>query len=336
MKSNLALEFLRVIEQTAIECAHTMGKCDPNNSDRVAVDKMRSELATVPVDGTVVVSEGERDDAPMLFIEEKIGMARLAQQLGDGPIYEQVDIAVDPLEGSNLCANGIPSALSVLAVTDPGGLMRAPDIYMEKLVVGPSARGMVALDAPVEQNLAAIARSLDRTVADLVVVVLDRPRHKRLVDDIRRAGARLQLISDGDLSAGIATAVLGSGIHAVMGIGAAPQGLLTAAAMRCLNGEILGRFVLKEPDDEKRLDQERKCAAMGIDFNRVYRTRDMVPGDEVIFAASGVTNGTLLKGVRFFGDGIRTSSLLMRSAPSAIQWFDTIHVTSSSKFKIRF
>ena len=331
MNPNLALEFLRVIEQTAIECARTMGKCDAQNSDGVAVDAMRRELATVPIDGTIVVSEGERDGGPMLVVDEKVGMARAVQERGaQPPLYGKIDIAVDPLEGSNLCANGTPNAISVLAVSESHGLMRAPDVYMEKLIVGPGAREVVDLDAPVEDNLAAIARSLDRTIADLVVVVLDRPRHSHLVRDIRRAGARLQLISDGDLSAGIATAVLGSGVHAVIGTGGAPEGVLTAAAMRCLNGEILGRFVPKKGDEE------RRCLDMGIDVTRIYRSKDLVPGEQVIFAAAGVTNGTLLKGVRFFGDGIRTSSVVMQRNPGAIQWFDTIHVTRGANVKIQF
>src|SRR5213075_1858645 len=224
---------LRVVEQAAIACAHTMGQGDRHKSDQVAVEAMRSVMDTVPIDGTIVIGEGERDEAPMLYIGEKVGVAG---RDAEGGTYPEVDIAVDPLEGTNLCALGTPNALAVLAASERGGLLHAPDLYMEKLVVGPSSRDVVDLDAPVRFNLRAIAQALGRRVEDLVVMVLDRPRHEKLVSDIRTAGARIRLIGDGDLSAGIAAAVIGSGVHAVMGIGGAPEGVLTAAAMRCLNG----------------------------------------------------------------------------------------------------
>jgi fructose-1,6-bisphosphatase class II len=246
-------------------------------------------------------------------------------------VYPSVDIAVDPLEGTNLCATGAPNALAVLAAADAGGLLHAPDLYMEKLVVGPSSKDHVSLDAPVHENLKAIARCLGRGVEDLVVIVLERPRHDKLVEEIRATGARIRLIGDGDLSAGIAAAVVGSGVHAVMGIGGAPEGVLTAAAMRCLNGEIFARLVIRTPEDEAR------CKAMGIaDLKRVYRSADLAPGKRVIFAATGVTDGTLMKGVRFFGDGIRTSSLIMQNEPHQIKFIETIHVGPSTDVKIRF
>jgi fructose-1,6-bisphosphatase class II len=243
----------------------------------------------------------------------------------------RVDIAVDPLEGTNLCATGSPNAIAVLAAASEGGLLHAPDLYMEKLIVGPSSKDAVDLDAPVAENLQAIARCLDRKVTDLVVVVLERDRHAKLIGEIRASGARIQLITDGDLSAGISAAVVGSGIHAVMGTGGAPEGVLTAAAMRCLNGEILARLVVRTPEDEER------CRAMGIrDTRRVYRARDLASADDVIFAAAGVTNGTLLRGVRFFGDGIRTSSLVMQTSPHRVRFIDSIHVDSRPDVKIRF
>src|SRR5687767_15539102 len=246
--SDLSLDFLRVVEQPAIACAHTMGQGDRHKSDQVAVEAMRHEMDSVPIDGTIVIGEGERDEAPMLYIGEKVGMAA---KVADGRHLPQVDIAVDPLEGTNLCATGAPNALAVLAASEAGGLLHAPDLYMEKLVVGPSSRDVVDLDAPVRFNLRAIAQALGRKVEDLVVIVLDRPRHETLIEEIRSTGARIRLIGDGDLSAGITAAVVGSGVHAVMGIGGAPEGVITAAAMRCLNGEIFARLVVNTRSEER-------------------------------------------------------------------------------------
>jgi fructose-1,6-bisphosphatase class II len=328
--SDLSLEFLRVVEQAAIACAHTMGQGDRHRSDQVAVETMRKVMDTVPIDGTIVIGEGERDEAPMLYIGEKVGMAH---SLGRGAAgaFPQVDIAVDPLEGTNLCATGAPNAIAVLAASNKGGLLHAPDLYMEKLVVGPSSKDAVSLDAPVHENLKAIARSLGRHVEDLVIIVLDRERHQKLISDIRATGARIRLIGDGDLSAGIAAAVVGSGVHAVMGTGGAPEGVLTAAAMRCLNGEIFARLVVSKPEHEER------CRAMGIkDFKRVYRAKDLAPGERIIFAATGVTDGTLMRGVRFFGDGIRTSSVIMQNDPPRIRFIDSINVSEAGDVRIRF
>ncbi|MES1254160.1 MAG: class II fructose-bisphosphatase, partial [Acidobacteriota bacterium] len=259
MDSDFSLDFLRVVEQAAIACAHTMGQGDRHKSDQVAVESMRASMDTLAMDGTIVIGEGERDEAPMLYIGEKVGLANAPHVTGPlVPHYDQVDIAVDPLEGTNLCATGAPNAIAVLAASERGGLLHAPDLYMEKLVVGPSSKDHVSLDAPVAENLDAIARCLGRDVKDLVVVVLDRERHTKLIDDIRATGARIRLIGDGDLSAGITAAVAGSGVHAVMGTGGAPEGVLTAAAMRCLNGEIFARLVVTKPEHEER------CRAMGI------------------------------------------------------------------------
>jgi fructose-1,6-bisphosphatase class II len=263
----------------------------------------------------------------MLYIGEKVGMAH-----GVAGPFPPIDIAVDPLEGTNLCATGAPNALAVLAASESGGLLHAPDIYMEKLVVGPSARDVVDLDAPVRFNLRAIAQANSRRVEDLVVIVLDRPRHAKLIDEIRTTGARIRLIGDGDLSAGIAAAVVGSGVHAVMGTGGAPEGVLTAAAMRCLGGEIYARLVVNSPEHEKR------CQAMGItDTSRIYRSKDLASGTNIVFAATGVTDGTLMKGVRFFGEGIRTTSLVMQTQPHRIRFIDSIHVQAKGPTaKIRF
>src|SRR5881397_2201967 len=282
LDSDLSLEFLRVVEQAAIACAHTMGQGDRHKSDQVAVEAMRRVMDSVPIDGTIVIGEGERDEAPMLYIGERVGMAHALGGHGPAAGFPQVDIAVDPLEGTNLCATGASNAIAVLAASNRGGLLHAPDLYMEKLVVGPSSKEVVDLDAPPADNLHAIARSLGRQVEDLVVIVLDRPRHEKLIADIRATGARIRLIGDGDLSAGIAAAVVGSGVHAVMGTGGAPEGVLTAAAMRCLNVEIFARLVVNKPEHEAR------CRAMGIkDFKKVYRAEDLASGQKLIFAATG-------------------------------------------------
>ncbi len=327
--SDLSLDFLRVVEQAAIACGHTMGQGERHLSDQVAVEAMRREMDSVPIDGTIVIGEGERDEAPMLFIGEKVGLAVTDPSRS----YPQVDIAVDPLEGTNLCATGAPNALAVLAASTSGGLLHAPDLYMEKLVVGPSSKHVVDLDAPVRFNLRAIAQALGRQVRDLVVIVLDRPRHEGLIAEIREAGARIRLIGDGDLSAGIAAAVDGSGVHAVMGTGGAPEGVITAAAMRCLDGEIFARLVVSTPEHEAR------CRQMGItDFKKTYRSRDLASGEHQIFAATGVTDGTLMKGVRFFGDGVRTTSIVMQTHPRRVRFVDSIHVhpQADGRTRIRF
>jgi fructose-1,6-bisphosphatase class II len=262
----------------------------------------------------------------MLYIGEKVGMG--ADLDGDRP---GVDIAVDPLEGTNLCATGAANAIAVLAATRAGGLLHAPDLYMEKLVVGPAAKGKVSLDAPVAETLQIIAKSLDRKVEEITVTVLDRERHAKLIEDIRKAGARIQLIGDGDLSAAISAAVSGTGIHAVMGTGGAPEGVLSAAALKCLNGEIQGRLKV----DTNTASRE-KAEAMGVDFGRIYFTDDLCPGDEIVFAACGVTDGNLLQGVRHFGHGIRTSSLILTHSNRQVRFIDTVHIKDGEKVTVRF
>lgn len=309
-------DFIRVTERAAVAAAQTMGLGDRTYSDQVAVEAMRAELDTLDIAGRVVIGEGERDEAPMLYVGEEVG--RFKGRPNDGATL--VDIAVDPLEGTNLCAFGIPGAIAVLAAAEQGGLLHAPDTYMDKIVVGRTARGRVSLDAPVAENLRNIADSFNREVSDLTVVVLDRDRHKELVADIREAGARIRLIRDGDLSAGIAAAVRGTGVHAVFGIGGAPEGVLTAAAMRCLGGEITARLVATDAGQKERLER------LGFtDLTKVYSTTDLAPGDEILFSATGVTDGELLKGVRYFGGGgRRTSTLFMSCSRKLIRFVDTI------------
>lgn len=326
MEDKLSLEFLRVVEQAAIASAHTMGLGDRHKADAVAVEAMRREMDSVGMDGTIVIGEGERDEAPMLFIGEKVGLAAKHKDS-----YPAVDIAVDPLEGTNLCATGEPNAITVLAASEKGGLLHAPDLYMEKIIVGPTCRGAVELDAPVKDNLKAIARRLDRLVEDLVVIVLDRPRHEKLISEIRSAGARIRLIGDGDLSAGIAAAVIGSGVHAVMGTGGAPEGVLTAAALKCLNGEIIARLVVSKSEQQERLAQ------MGVsDPKRIYKTDELAPGRQIIFACTGVTEGNLLRGVRFFGEGVRTHSLVLTYDNRQVRFIDSVHLNKRPDAKVRF
>lgn len=325
MEGELSLHFVRVVEEAAIAAARTMGRGDRHFADHAAVEAMRGVLDTVPIAGTVVIGEGERDEAPMLYIGEKVGM----QKESDGSVPE-IDIAVDPLEGTNLCAKGVSGSITVLAAAESGGLLHAPDCYMEKIVVEPAARGVVDLDAPVKDNLQAIARRMERDVEDLVVVVLDRPRHQQLIADIRSAGARIRLIPDGDLSAGITAAVVGTGVHVVMGIGGAPEGVLTAAALRCLNGEILGRLIPKDQEQAERFE------SMGIkDMKKIYTTNELAPGQEIVFAATGVTEGSLLKGVRFFGEGVRVQSMVMTRAKRCVRFIDSIHLSKRPDVKVR-
>jgi fructose-1,6-bisphosphatase II len=327
MEERLSLEFLRVVENAAVASARTMGFGDRQKADEVAVEAMRKTMDQVEMDGTIVIGEGERDEAPMLYIGEKVGLATHAPKA----LFPQVDIAVDPLEGTNLCATGAPNAITVLAASERGGLLHAPDLYMEKIVVGPSCKGAVELDAPVADNLQAVAKRLDRDVEDLVVMVLDRPRHEKLISDIRSIGARIRLIGDGDLSAGISAAVIGTGVHMVMGTGGAPEGVLTAAALRCLNGQILARLVVSKPEHQERL------AKMGVkDPNRIYSTEDLAPGKKMIFACCGVTDGNLLKGVRFFGEGVRTSSMILTLDERQVRFIDSVHLEKRPDTKVRF
>ncbi|MBI2774212.1 MAG: class II fructose-bisphosphatase [Chloroflexi bacterium] len=304
-----ALELVRVTEAAAIAAAHWMGHGDNDEADKAAVEAMRSAMDDMPFAGTIVIGEGERDEAPMLHIGEKVGS-------GKGP---EIDIAVDPLEGTNLVAKGHENAITVLATSEPGGLLHAPDVYMDKLVVGAPAKGKVDLDRPVKENLKIVADSLNRDVDDLTVVVLDRPRHEKLIAEIRDAGARIKLIDDGDVIGAINVVVAGTGVHCLMGIGAAPEGVLAAAALKCMGAEILGRLKFKN-------DAERERAKrMGVvDCDKVYRTEDLAPGVDIRFVATGVTDGEMLNGVRFFRRGARTYSMLLESR-GKLRFIDTTH-----------
>ncbi len=307
--------FIRVTELAAVAAAKTMGNGDREQADHVAVEAMRTELDTVEMAGRIVIGEGERDEAPMLYVGEEVGALKGRDDA------QGVDIAVDPLEGTNLCATGAPGAIAVLAAAERGGLLHAPDIYMDKIVVGPTARNAnVHLDAPVAENLRSIANAYERDVDELTIVVLERERHRQLITDIRATGARIRLIGDGDLSAGIEAAIRGSGVHAAIGIGGAPEGVVTAAAMRCLGGEIYARLTPLNDHHRKRIEE------VGIDEpDRLYTAADLAPGKEILFCATGVTGSRMLDGVRFFGGGHRTSTLFMSLTQQTIRFVDTIH-----------
>ena len=314
MEGLLALEMVRVTEAAAIESARHMGKGDGKAADHAAVEAMRKTFDDVDLAGTIVIGEGERDKAPMLFIGESVGRSM--------PGQPEIDIAVDPLEGTNLVAHGNANAITVIAASEKGGLLNAPDTYLEKLCVGPDVAGKVDIRVSPKENLDRIATVLGRKVADLTVVILDRPRHETLINDVRQAGARIKLISDGDLSAAISCAVRGTGVHAVMGIGGAPEGVLAAVALRCLGGEIQARL-------RWRSDAERdRAVSMGVDpsMERVYSTADLAPGSNLVFAATGVTDGDLLNGVRYFGGGARTHSLSMAYTTKQVRFIDTVHM----------
>jgi fructose-1,6-bisphosphatase II len=316
MEQLLALEMIRVTEAAAIASARFMGRGARDEADQAATEAMRRAMDETDLAGTIVIGEGERDEAPMLYIGEQVG------RHGDGGAVAAVDIAVDPLEGTNLVATGQGGALTVLAASETGGLTHAPDTYLEKLAVGPVAAGCVDITRPPAENCHRIAEALRRRVSDITVIILDRPRHADLIAEVRGTGARIKLITDGDVSAAISCAVQGTGVHAVMGIGGAPEGVITAAALRCLGGEIQARFRFR--NDEER---ERATRMLGhADETKVFRTEDLAGGEQLVFAATGVTGGELLQGVRFFGGGARTHSLVMAYQTKQVRFVDTVHM----------
>lgn len=310
MEQTLALSLSHATEVGAIAAARAAGYGNKNGADDAAVKAIRSYLNEVEFSGRIIIGEGERDEAPMLYIGEKIGSG----------VGKEVDIAIDPLENTNATANLGPRAISVLAASEKGGLFHAPDMYMEKLIVPPEAAGKVSLDDPVKKTLKTLAKVLDRDIDDLTITVLDRDRHEELIANIREAGARVKLIPDGDLLPGIAACMRGTGIHAVMGIGAAPEGVITAAALRCIKGEMQARFWPKNKEEEIRLQK------MGGKLKKIYTHEDLAGGKNIVFCATGVTNGDILKGVRFFGDGARTHSLVMTNQSNKVRLIDTTHV----------
>jgi fructose-1,6-bisphosphatase II / sedoheptulose-1,7-bisphosphatase len=307
---NLALDSVRVTEAAALASARLMGRGDEKAADQAAVDAMRQALNVLDIDGTVVIGEGERDEAPMLFIGERVGT-------GKGP---KVDIALDPLEGTTITAKGGPNAISCIAMAPAGGFLNAPDVYMDKIAVGGGLpAGIIAIDAPPAENLRRIAEAKGIPVEEVVVMILDRPRHEQLIQAVRDAGARIRLISDGDVAGVIATARAGAGIDIYMGSGGAPEGVLAAAALRCIGGQFQGRLMFRN-------DAERaRARKWGVtDFNRIYHLEDLAQGD-VMFTATGVTDGAMLKGVRRVGDKVFTESIVMRSKTGTVRIIESEH-----------
>lgn len=314
MDRNLALECVRVTEAAAIASARTVGLGNEKLSDQAAVEAMRAAFNRIEMKAKVVIGEGERDEAPMLYIGEDVGT-------GSGP---EVELAIDPLEGTTICAHGLPNAISVAAIAEPGGLLHAPDVYMKKIAVGPSAKGVIDIQKNATWNLERIAEAKNRNLSELTVVMLNRPRHQELIQEVRALGARIHLIQDGDVSAAIAVAEPDSGIDVLMGTGGAPEGVIAAAALQCIGGDIQGQLVFRK-DEEK--ERARRCNI--TDFDRPYRLEDLASGD-VMFSATGVTSGTFLKGVNFFRNGCTTYSVVMRSATGTIR-----HLSAQHRFDIK-
>jgi len=308
MDRNLALEAVRVTEAAALSCARLTGRGDETAADQAAVDAMRKAFDALAIDGTVVIGEGERDEAPMLYIGEKVGCG--------GP---KVDIALDPLEGTTICATGAPNALAVIAMADGGNLLHCPDTYMEKIAVGPAGKDVVDLDKTPTQNLHALAEARRCNVEDLTVIILARPRHEQIIKEVRQAGARIRLIGDGDVSAAIATTKPETGIDLLLGIGGAPEGVLAAAALRCVGREFQGQL---KPRNESEIERAKK---MGVrDINKKFKIEELARGD-VTFAATGVTDGDYLRGVHFFPGGATTQSVVMRSKSRTIRIINATH-----------
>lgn len=313
------LDFVKVTELAALAASRWMGRGERDTADGAAVEAMRDALNDMDISGRIVIGEGERDEAPMLFIGEELGSGS----------YE-VDIAVDPVEGTNLVANGLPNSIAVMAIAERGGLLHAPDSYMEKLAVGHRAAPYVHIDAKVHDNLQAVANALERPITDVTVVILDRPRHADLIAAVRESGARIKLISDGDVDAAIATAVEGTGIHVAMGIGGAPEGVLAAAALKCLGGGFMGR--LKPRNDE----EAARAAAMGFgDLDRVLTMNDLVRAENIVFTATGITDGDLVRGVNFFGNNARTHSILMHSRNGTLRHIESVHRLGAKPVTLR-
>lgn len=304
-----AVDFLRVTEQAALGSARWLGRGDNHSADQAAVDAMRSVLGEMAISGTVVIGEGQKDEAPELYVGEQVGQGGMP-----------CEIAVDPLEGTDLVARGDSGAVAICAIGAPGGVLSAPDIYMRKLCVGASAKGRVDITAPIGETLEIVARCYDRRVRDLTVIVLDRPRHQELIEDIRGAGARIRLIPDGDITASLSVAVSGTGDHLYCGQGGSTEGVITAAALECLGADIQARMAPRDEADRK------KMADFGMGGPpRVLTGRDLAPAPLYVIA-TGVTDGGLLKGVRYFADGARTHSIVMDLLGSTVRFIDTVHL----------
>ncbi|WP_448561640.1 class II fructose-bisphosphatase [Trichothermofontia sp.] len=341
MENTIGLEIIEVVEKAAIAAARWMGKGEKNTADQVAVEAMRERMNQIYMRGRIVIGEGERDEAPMLYIGEEVGICTQpdAKNYCNPDELVEIDIAVDPCEGTNLVAYGQPGSMAVLAISEKGGLFAAPDFYMRKLAAPPVARNHVDIRKSPTENLKILADCMDRSVEELVVVVMDRPRHKELIQEIRQAGARVRLISDGDVSAALCCAFSGTNIHCLMGIGAAPEGVISAAAMRCLGGHFQGQLVY-DPEvvktgliGESKAGNIARLKEMGIeDPDRIYNAEELASGETVLFAACGITPGVLMQGVRYFHGGARTQSLVISSQSKTARFVDTIHMFEEPKY----
>ncbi|NEP01748.1 MAG: class II fructose-bisphosphatase [Symploca sp. SIO2E9] len=341
METTIGLEIIEVVEQAAIASAKWMGKGEKDTADEVAVEAMRERMNKIYMRGRIVIGEGERDDAPMLYIGEEVGICTRedAKTFCNPDELIEIDIAVDPCEGTNLVAYGQPGSMAVLAISEKGGLFEAPDFYMKKLAAPPQAKGKVDINKSATENLKIISECLDRSIEELVVIVMKRERHNDLIKEIREAGARVTLISDGDVSAALSCGFSGTNVHALMGIGAAPEGVISAAAMRCLGGHFQGQLIYDPAIVKTGLIGESKeknierLQSMGItDPDRVYNDDELASGETVLFAACGITPGTLMEGVRFFHGGARTQSLVISSQSSTARFVDTIHMIDKPKY----
>ena len=340
MENTLGLEIIEVVEMAAIASSKWMGKGEKNIADQVAVEAMRERMNKIHMRGRIVIGEGERDDAPMLYIGEEVGICTQenAGAFCNPDELVEIDIAVDPCEGTNLVAYGQNGSMAVLAISEKGGLFAAPDFYMKKLAAPPVAKGHVDINKSATENLKILSDCMGRAIEDLVVVVMDRPRHKDLIQEIRTAGARVRLISDGDVSAAISCAFSGTNIHALMGIGAAPEGVISAAAMRCVDGHFQGQLIY-DPEivktgliGESKESNLERLRSMGINNpDQVYNADELASGQTVLFAACGITPGTLMDGVRFFSGGARTQSLIISSQSKTVRFVDTIHLFDQPK-----
>lgn len=317
MERSLTMELVRVTEAAAIASARWMGRGKKDEADDAATTAMRAVFDTVPMDGIVVIGEGEMDEAPMLYIGEQLGAAQV-------PNAPKVDVAVDPLEGTNIVAKGTWNAMSVIAIADRGNLLHAPDMYMDKIAVGPECVGKIDINASVTENLYAVAKALGKDISDVVAIVMDRPRHEKIIEEIREAGARIKLITDGDVAAAINTAFPDTGVDILFGIGGAPEGVIAAVALKCLGGELQGRLM---PANQEEYD---RCIKMGLtDPHQVLYMDDLVRGDDAIFAATGVTDGELLRGVRFMGKTAKTHSVVMRAKSGTVRFVEAEHRLST-------
>jgi fructose-1,6-bisphosphatase class II len=319
MRSTRIVEMLEVTEAAALAAGRWMGKGEKNLADQAAVEAMRKAFDAIDISGEIVIGEGERDEAPMLFIGEKVGAGG-----------EEIDIAVDPLEGTNLTAYGQPNSLSVLAFGPKGALLNAPDTYMMKVATGPSAAGAIHVDASPTDNVKAVAKALKREPEDIVVCILDRERHADMIREVRAAGARIRLITDGDVFGAVATAIEGTGIHLYMGIGGAPEGVLAAAAMKCIGGQFMGRFAFRNDSERARAEVMSKC-----DIDGVLTMECLVATDDASFIASGVTDGEMLRGVKYFGGGARTHSVAMDGRTGTVRFIETVYRTGAERFWVR-